>query len=216
MKKRKIQIYPTVLTKRWDEYRYRIIETSKYFSAVQIDVMDGHFVKNRTYGNFKKINSLKPKNLFFDVQLMVADPLASMVDWSEVADRYIIHRESVKDPVPYIKLARALKRQIGLAINPETPVSKLIPFIKMIDMALIMTVHPGKSGSTFIPKTLSKIRMLRKRFPTLPIEVDGGITLDNVSSVVKAGATIIVAGHYFWEHKNLLKAKQEMLKKLNV
>lgn len=212
MRKRDIVIYPAILSTSWHEYRFKVKKASKYFSGVQIDVMDGKFVKNRTYSNFQKINTLRPKNLFFEIQLMVQNPLKSILEWSKVADRYIIHIESVQDPLPLLRLVRGMRKGIGLAINPSTSLSMLKPFLKKIDVALVMTVKPGRSGQKFISKTLHKVAALRKTAPRLPIEVDGGINPRNIGKAVQAGATIVISGNYVWGNKNISTAKNNLLK----
>jgi len=208
---KKLKIFPAILSKNFRDYQYKIKTASRFFSGVQIDVMDGRFVKNRTYTNFKKINSLKPKKLFFEIQLMVQDPLKYILAWSSVADRYIIHLESADDPLPFIAIVKGMGKGVGLAINPRTSVSLLRPYIKKIDMVLIMSVSPGKMGQQFIPHTLKKIRSLREIAPKLPIEIDGGIDDKNIMNVVKAGANLIVSGSYLWKSKNILQAKERLL-----
>lgn len=212
MKRNQFVIYPAVLSKTWRDYQYKIKTAARYFKGVQVDAMDGKFVPQRTFCNFKKINTLKPKQLFFEIQLMVVDPFQKILQWSKVGDRYIIHIESTKNPKPIISLCRALGKEVGLAVNPKTEVNRVKPFLGMIDEVLIMTVEPGKSGQQFIPNVLDKVRLLRRWKKRLSIEVDGGIQDTNISEIVRAGANIIVSGSYLWKYGNIPMAKRNLLK----
>lgn len=206
-------IYPAILSKNFQDYEKKIQSSAKYFEGAQIDVMDGKFVKNKTYQNLAKLNRLNHKKLFIEIHLMVQDPFKHMLKWAKIADRYIIHIESTKDVKPLILLARGLEKGIGLAINPNTRISVLTPYIKDIDIVLIMTINPGWSGQKLIPRTLSKIKALHKKYPRLTIEVDGGINLETIKQVCQAGARLLVAGSAIWVSPDIEIAKKNLLKK---
>ncbi len=165
-----------------------------------VDVMDGMFVPNISFGPpvMQFVRKAIPDRVM-DVHLMVTEPLRYLDSWKKSGtDWMTIHYEAVKDPAGDLTRIREAGMKAGLAVNPETPVEVVRPFLHQVDMILVMSVHPGFGGQSFIPETLDKLRELsriRKEEGTdVPVEVDGGITLDNVEEVLRAGADIIVAG----------------------
>ena len=201
--KKSITIYPAILSHSKVELEQKVRTAREYnFRGVQIDVMDGKFVKDKTYSDKEVLRRMKSKGLFFEIQLMVKDPASEIIRLAKAGDRFIIHLESCRNPRPLVHLIRGLKKGVGIAVNPETPVSRIFPYIKDIDVALVMTVRPGKSGQKLIPQTLLKVRRLRKRFPKLPIEVDGGINGKTATLAINSGASILVVGSYFWKANN--------------
>jgi len=176
---------------------------------VHIDVMDGHFVPNITIGPCV-VESLRPyTTAVFDVHLMIENPEKYVESFVKSgADIVTVHLEAVKDMDEMIKFIRSLGVKVGVSINPETDVEKLLPYGEKIDMALIMTVHPGFGGQSLIEECLDKVKILREKFPDLDIEVDGGIKPSNVKLAVDAGANVIVAGSavfYADDPKNVIK-----------
>jgi len=176
---------------------------------VHIDVMDGHFVPNITIGPCV-VESLRPyTTAVFDVHLMIENPEKYVESFVKSgADIVTVHLEAVKDMDEMIKFIRSLGVKVGVSINPETDVEKLLPYGEKIDMALIMTVHPGFGGQSLIEECLDKVKILREKFPDLDIEVDGGIKPSNVKLAVDAGANVIVAGSAVFcadDPKNVIK-----------
>lgn len=162
---------------------------------VHIDVMDGHFVPNLSIGPCV-IESLRPYNkAVFDVHLMIENPEKYVESFVKSgADIVTIHIEAVKDMDAMIEQIRSLGAKVGVSINPETDINKLIPYLDKIDMALVMTVHPGFGGQSLIEECLDKVKIIREKCPDLDIEVDGGIKPSNVKMALDAGANVIVAG----------------------
>ncbi|MBE6633840.1 MAG: ribulose-phosphate 3-epimerase [Ruminococcaceae bacterium] len=166
---------------------------------LHLDVMDGMFVPNISFGA-PVISALRPHSkLIFDVHLMINDPIRYINDFVKAgADLITFHLESCSDPLKVIEKIRSREVRCGLAISPATPVERIIPYLKEIDMALIMTVVPGFGGQKLIPETLEKVRTVRRYAEShklrLDIEVDGGLTAENVHLATEAGANIIVAG----------------------
>ena len=165
-----------------------------------VDVMDGMFVPNISFGPpvMQFVRKAVPEQVM-DVHLMVMEPLRYLDSWKKSGtDWMTIHYEAVKDPAGDLAKIREAGMKAGLAINPETPVSVLRPFLGLADMLLVMSVHPGFGGQSFLPETLDKLRELARmqaeEGTKVPVEVDGGITLDNVREVLLAGADIVVAG----------------------
>lgn len=167
--------------------------------VIHVDVMDGHFVPNISYGATVMKSLLGKTKLPFDVHLMI-----------ENADRYIesfvtdnteyitVHAEACPHLHRTVQLIHSFGVKAGVALNPATSLSVLDYILEDIDMALVMSVNPGFGGQKFIPSAMDKIRalsqMAAERRPGLVIEVDGGVSLQNVSEIIDAGAELIVAG----------------------
>ncbi len=166
---------------------------------LHLDVMDGAFVPNISFGA-PVISALRPKSkLIFDVHLMINEPIRYLNDFVKAgADIVTFHLEACGDPKKMIQEVRAREVKCGLAISPATPVEQLIPYLSEIDMALIMTVVPGFGGQSLIHETLEKVRTVRRYAQSqnlkLDIQVDGGLKPENIALATSAGANIIVAG----------------------
>jgi len=171
---------------------------------IHVDVMDGHFVPNISFGPpvISYVRKAVP-DAVLDVHMMVEEPLRFLDDYKKAgADLISIHIEAVSDIVRDVRRLHESGLRCSVAINPDTDVTGALemiePVIDMVDMLLIMSVYPGFGGQRFIPETLPRIREVREwldvRSPQTDIEVDGGITTDNVSDVLSAGANVIVAG----------------------
>lgn len=166
---------------------------------LHIDVMDGMFVPSISFG-IPVIKSLRNKtNRVFDVHLMIEDPDRYIRDFADAgADIITVHYEACKHLHRTIQQIKECGKKVCVALNPATPVEVLEYVLDDLDMVLIMSVNPGFGGQKFIPFTLEKLRKLRQlisdRGLDIDIEVDGGVNLDNVEDVIKAGANIIVAG----------------------
>ena len=166
---------------------------------VHIDVMDGHFVPNITFGA-PVMKCFRPyTKKFFDVLLMISDPLFYIEDFAKAgADILTVHIEACSDLGATIDAIRAAGVRVGVSVKPNTPAEALFPWLCKIDLALVMTVEPGFGGQGLIDETLPKIAALRaeadRRGLTLDIEVDGGIKAENIGRVASFGANIFVAG----------------------
>lgn len=167
---------------------------------LHIDVMDGLFVPSISYG-MPLIKSIRKRTgLFFDVHLMINEPERYFEEFANAgADLINFHLEATEDVEGCIEKIRSLGKKVGIAIKPDTPVSEVMPYLKSVDMVLVMTVEPGFGGQKLIPKCIDKVKELRIvtdriGLKDIDIQVDGGITVDNVSEALDAGANIIVAG----------------------
>ncbi|HBE09188.1 MAG TPA: ribulose-phosphate 3-epimerase [Lachnospiraceae bacterium] len=167
---------------------------------IHVDVMDGLFVPNISFGPpVIKYVKKAAENVPLDVHLMIEAP-ERYIDEFKRAGAYIltIHYESTKDVRKTVELIKAAGMKAGVAIKPKTPVSVLRELLPELDMALIMSVEPGFGGQSFIPESFDKIRELRAMIeeinPLCDLEVDGGIKADNLKDVLDAGANVIVAG----------------------
>lgn len=166
---------------------------------IHIDVMDGHFVPNLTFG-MPVIKSIrKHTSKTFDVHLMIDNPDKYLAEYKDAgADLISVHAESCVHLHRTIQAIKSQGIKACVALNPATPLSCIKYVLPYLDMVLIMTVNPGFGGQKYIPEMTKKIsdlkNMIRTGGLTTDIEVDGGITIDNVSDVIDAGANIIVAG----------------------
>lgn len=166
---------------------------------IHIDVMDGMFVPSISFG-IPVISSLRNKtNRVFDVHLMIEDPVRYIQAFADAgADIITIHYEACRHLHSTIQKIKECGKKVCVALNPATPIEVLEYVLDELDMVLIMSVNPGFGGQKFIPFSLDKIKKLRQliidRGLDIDIEVDGGVNLDNVEDIVKAGANVIVAG----------------------
>ena len=172
---------------------------------VHIDVMDGHFVPNITIG-IPVIKSLrKVTGLVLDVHLMITDPARYLPQFIEAgSDLVTFHLESQGDPKKMIETIHQMGAKAGIALKPGTPAQAAFPYLSMVDMVLVMTVEPGFGGQRFMPDVAKKVRAIRQMQvnPSLHIGVDGGINLDNVKSVIRDGADVIIAGSAVFNAKS--------------
>ena len=166
---------------------------------LHLDVMDGSFVPSISFG-MPVIASLRDKSsMVFDVHLMIDEPIRYIEDFAKAgADIITVHAESCKHLHRTVTAVKELGKKVGVALNPSTPLSVLDYILPELDMVLIMSVNPGFGGQKFIPSTLQKLRDLKKMTKdyglTIDIQVDGGVTLENVLEIMEAGANVLVAG----------------------
>jgi len=173
---------------------------------IHIDVMDGHFVPNITIGPAVVADIRKVTSLTLDVHLMIAQPLKYIERFAQAgSDMLTLHVETVS-LADFQKQRRRLRNiQLGLSLNPQTPLLKIKPYLRYTDFILVMTVNPGFGGQKFISAVLPKIRQLRQIYDK-DISVDGGINAQTAGLVKKAGANILAAGSYIFKSKDYQKA----------
>lgn len=170
--------------------------------AVHVDVMDAHFVPNLTLGPFIVEAMRRSTRLPLDVHLMMSDPLRYAQDFRDAgADAITVHVEAVgpRGMREAIARLRATGAKVGLAFNPDTDPELWMPHFAAVDLVMFMTVYPGFGGQAFIQATRRFIRAVRAAFPTLPIQVDGGINRQTVPLVVADGADRLVCGNAFFK-----------------
>ncbi len=166
---------------------------------VHIDVMDGVFVPSISFG-MPIVSCVRPRtNLFLDVHMMVTEPERYVEEFIKCgADSVTIHVEACDCIEDTLKKIKSLGAKAGLALNPGTPVSEILPYIEMVDMVLVMTVNPGFGGQAYISECTDKIREVRaiinERGLDVNLEIDGGVNVDNLQMNLEAGANVIVAG----------------------
>lgn len=162
---------------------------------IHVDVMDGHFVPNITMGPCVVSSIRKITDKILDVHLMIENPNQYAEAFLKAgADIITVHHESNLMFDDIVDLVKKYDRKLCVSVNPETDVTQLDRYAEYVDMFLVMSVHPGFGGQSFIESSIDKIKYLRAKYPHMNIEIDGGIKLDNLSKVVDAGANVIVAG----------------------
>lgn len=163
---------------------------------LHLDVMDGHFVPNLTFGApvVKCLRSKVPK-AFFDMHMMVASPEQWVGDMQDAgADQYTFHIEATEKPLELCRKIHEVGMKVGIGLKPKTPVEVVEEFIEEADMVLIMTVEPGFGGQAFMQDMMTKVKYLRDNHPNLDIEVDGGVGPKTIKHCAEAGANMIVSG----------------------
>ncbi|CAB9524258.1 Ribulose-phosphate 3-epimerase [Seminavis robusta] len=165
---------------------------------LHMDIMDGHFVPNLTFGP-PVISSLRKahKDAFIDCHLMVTEPAKWVAPLQKAgASNFTFHIESEMPeggPKAMIKMVKDAGMKVGIVIKPKTPIEEVFPYVDDIDLVLIMTVEPGFSGQKFMPDVMPKVKALREKAPDLNIQVDGGLSPTTIDSAAEAGANVIVA-----------------------
>jgi ribulose-phosphate 3-epimerase len=183
---------------------------------IHVDVMDGHFVPNISFGSTVMKSLLGKTSVPFDVHLMIEAPEKYLKDFVTANTAYItVHWEACPSIAGIIDKIHEFGLKAGISINPDTDVQVLYPILDQIDMVLIMSVFPGFGGQTFIPSALKKIQTLRdfrkEKGLSFEIEVDGGITPENIHLALDAGADIIVAGSSIFNRQDVEQATREFV-----
>jgi ribulose-phosphate 3-epimerase len=187
-----IEIVPAILVKTPEELDLKVREVRCFVNRIQIDIMDGVFVPNKTIQPEEMMGFRT--ELMKEAHLMVNDNERYVSRFLEMGfDMIIVHQESCKDIPGIIDKIRGNGRKVGLAINPPTPVSAIKGYLDAVDMVLVMTVNPGFSGQGFETSVIPKIRELRGMRKWLDIEVDGGIKVGTAKIAAAAGANILAS-----------------------
>jgi ribulose-phosphate 3-epimerase len=201
-------IIPAVIAKRQEELDEILSKISHYATLIQLDIMDGKFVPNRSLDfDFR----LAENNFLFEAHLMIENPLQWVEGYGGKVDTVIAHFEAIRNPEVFIEAVKGRGKKAAFALNPETEIHQMRDYLFAIDQVLVMTVHPGFYGSKFLPEVMDKIRRLRDLRPDLDIEVDGGIKPDTIGMVDEAGANMFVSGSYLIRSDDL-RERMEILR----
>lgn len=177
---------------------------------VQIDITDGKFVPTETVINLEDLKYFTEKaNVEF--HLMINRPEETIGEWVRLGPkRIIVHIEAVEDMDELLNVCREKNVELGLALNPETPNVMIEPWINAVDLILFLGVHPGRGGQEFIPEVLEKIKLLRRNFPNVKIEIDGGVRTANIGGLKKAGVDIFIIGSGILKSPDVGKTIKEL------
>tara|TARA_B100001996_G_scaffold253322_1_gene196653 strand:+ start:43 stop:702 length:660 start_codon:yes stop_codon:yes gene_type:complete len=214
-----VKISPSILSADFSKLGKEIENLEKAEAdLIHIDVMDGHFVPNITIGPEVIYKLRKHTTLPFDVHLMISPVDNFIKNFAESgADIITIHPEATTNLINSIKKIKSYNKKVGISLNPETSVDKVLPVLNLIDLVLVMSVNPGFGGQKFIKDTLQKVKTLRKEIDTkklkVEIEIDGGINFENAKTAREAGVDILVSGTtVFKENGGNLKKNIQLLK----
>jgi ribulose-phosphate 3-epimerase len=181
-------------------------------AAMHLDVMDGHFVPNFTYGMTIVEATRRATDKPLDCHLMMNNPERYVEDFRRAgADTMTIHVEAVPDPRPVLEKIRSLGALAGLALNPPTPLSAIEKYLPYCDIILVMSVMPGFGGQKFDDEALAKLRTLKARKDVSPLlEVDGGISVETIGACAQAGAELFVTGSAIFRHDDYNLAVKQL------
>ncbi len=188
-----IRIVPAVLTQDPRELTKMLQYAVSYTDFVQIDIMDGQFVPSRSI-TWQDIQKISPKPSW-EVHLMVKSPEKELANYQKAgALKAVFHYEATSQPDMVIAAAHQLGIKVGMAVNPETAVSAILPLADQVDSILFLSVNPGFYGAQYIPEVLDKVRALHRIKPNLQLSIDGGINEQNIMEIAAAGADEICVG----------------------
>jgi len=210
-----VRVAPSILAADFANLASDIERVAPVIDLLHVDVMDGHFVPNISLGP-PVIASLRAStDLYLDCHLMITDPLGYLEPLKQAgADGVTVHIEAVPNPIPVLDRAQELNLDVGLVINPPTPVEAVEPYLDRCSMVVVMSVHPGFGGQAFIEDVVPKIVRLREIIDShalsTDIEVDGGINRRTAALARDAGATVLVAGTSVFHAKDPVEAVREI------
>lgn len=193
------RIAPSLLAADFARLGDQVAAIANETDILHLDVMDGHFVPNLSFG-IPVITSIRPLvDITFDCHLMTTNPDVYLTELADAgADLVTMHIEAVPDPTKAAKKARDAGLDFGLVISPPTPIESILPFVELASLILVMSVNPGFGGQSFMPEVLSKVAAARNWIDShgleADIEIDGGITADTIGMARDAGANVFVAG----------------------
>ncbi len=210
-----IKISPSILACDFARMGEEIARVDKFSDYLHVDVMDGIFVPNISFG-MPVIKSIrKVTDIIFDVHLMIERPERYIDEFAKLgSDIITIHYESTQDPAAVLKMIKAAGKKAGISIKPGTDVNVLLPLLPLCDLVLVMTVEPGFGGQKFMHDMMSKVSALReiveKEKYDIEIEVDGGINAETAAIAAEAGANVLVAGSSVFAAADAQKAVADM------
>lgn len=211
-----VVIAPSILSADFGKLNEEIAQVEGQTSFLHIDVMDGHYVPNITFGIPVVQSIRKASNMIFDVHLMVTNPMDFFEPFAKAgADMLTFHIETVDDPDTAIDAIRKLGKRVGMSIHPDTPIENILPYVTKCDLILVMSVRPGFGGQSFMEESLDRIAKVKEVIDQAQadtiISVDGGICETTAPRVVKAGANYLVAGSAVFSNDDHAKAVRELL-----
>ena len=214
-----IKISPSILSCDFSEIGSEIEKLNNSGAdLIHIDVMDGHFVPNLTFGPPVISKIRKCSKLPFDVHLMISPVEKYIQDYANAgADIITFHPEATDNIQRTIDVIKSCGKRVGISLNPETPSAVIKNYLKEIDLILIMSVNPGFAGQKFMPEVLEKVKFFRSKIKNenlnIDIEIDGGIDFETAPLAIKAGANILVSGTTIFKGENNISENIKNLRK---
>ena len=210
-----MQVYPSILVQNFEEFETKINLVRGLVDTIHLDIMDGVFVNNKTIYDVDKINSFD-WGVDYELHLMIKEK--EIEKWLDTgAKRIIFHYEAIKNEqrkMNNIKIIRKKEKEVGIAVNPETDIRSIFPFLDILDLVLIMSVNPGYSGQKFILETLEKVKKLLANGFKGIIEIDGGVNESNIRAIANAGVDAVSVASAIW---NVDKSKiKDQISKLRI
>jgi len=213
-----VKISPSVLACDFTRLGEEVLDIERAGAdMVHLDVMDGRFVTNISFG-LPIVEALRKKSeMVFDVHLMIVEPELYVKRFIDAgADIVTFHYEATDNPAEVLDTIRENGAKASISIKPNTPAEVLFPYLEKCDMVLVMTVEPGYGGQALIPETLDKVKKLRDEITArglnVDVQVDGGITPENAKNAINAGANVLVAGSSVFKAKNRAEAIDNLRK----
>lgn len=204
------ELIPAILVQSKEEFVERVALVTPYVELVQVDVMDGKFVPNTTWADPGEIARMR-LDVPFEVHLMVQNPEEAVGEWITAgAKRIFVHQESSGNVGLAILRIKESGREAGIAINPPTSIEAIADLMPMISAVLVMGVTPGASGQQFQEIALEKVKEIRRRWPKMRIEVDGGVKLENARALIEAGADGVVAASVIYAAPDPIQAINDL------
>ncbi|MBR2340584.1 MAG: ribulose-phosphate 3-epimerase [Clostridia bacterium] len=211
-----IKISPSLLSCDFSQMGAELVKIQNAGADyAHLDVMDGDFVNNISFGIPVIAGIRKASDIFFDVHLMISEPIRYVERFASAgADLITFHLEAAEDVSATIDAIKKTGKKVGLSIKPATPAEAVYPYLDRCDLILVMTVEPGFGGQALIPETLEKVALIRKeierRSLSVELQVDGGITEENACKAIAAGADVIVAGSAVFKSNDMAKTIKKL------
>jgi ribulose-phosphate 3-epimerase len=212
---RRVKLAPSILNADFSALRGAIADVEPFSDYIHLDVMDGHFVPNLTFGPLVVEAIRKLTDVPLDCHLMIYNP----PEWIEAfrdagADRISFHLRSCRDHESVIRAIRHLGASPGLAISPEVPLFELKPYLGMVDFVVVMCVYPGFGGQKLMPEMLNRVTAVKRdaaeQGVTVEVEVDGGVKTGNLEQVISAGTDTVVVGSSIFGSGNVAEAARDI------
>ncbi len=200
-------VVPAIIAESQEELDSMLERLNGKVERVMLDVMDGKFVPNRSLDFDFRL----PEGFEYEVHMMAVDPLERLSTMAGKVDIAILHVETLTDIRAAIEVVRDLGLQLTLALNPGTGVEVIEPHLNEVDGVLVMTVDPGAYGGKYIPEALEKVRRIREMDGKIPIEVDGGMNVENSRAAREAGANVIASGSFILKSEDIARAVEALL-----